>query len=195
MNFFTKSAKKSKKTSTTDDDPPSRSPSPPKKSPFKSNKGKDENFWPGPASSRNSSSPTRAQSFSPSYDPNSHPLNLPPEQLRRLSALSALSNSNMSEPLPMDMDMDVDRPNGAPSSPTPTQPAVPTSPEVPSGNGVNGATNGRAPTPPPHKSAPTSPAPAPVPTAEDAEAFKTAGNKYYKAKEYKRAIEEYTKGM
>lgn len=194
MNFFSKSTKKSKKTSTTDDDSPSsRSPSPTKKSPFKSNKGKDENFWPGPASSRNSSSPTRAQSFSPTYDPNSHPLNLPPEQLRRLSALSALSNSNMSEPTPVDMDVDYDRPNGVPSSPT--QPAVTMSTDLPSGNGVNGAAKGKAPTPPPHKSAPTSPAPAAVPTAEDAEAFKTAGNKFYKAKEYKRAIEEYTKGM
>ncbi len=95
--------------------------------------------------------------------------------------------------MPMDVDVDLDRPNGVPSSPT--QPAVPISPEVPSGNGVNGATNGKAPTPPPHKSAPTSPAPAAVPTAEDAEAFKTAGNKFYKAKEYKRAIEEYTKGV
>jgi DnaJ homolog subfamily C member 7 len=96
----------------------------------------------------------------------------------------------MSEPTSMDIDVDYDRSNGAPLSPI--QPAVHISSEAPTGNG---ATNGRAPTPPPHKSAPTSPAPAPAPTAEDAEAFKTAGNKFYKAKEYKRAIEEYSKGM
>lgn len=186
MKLFSKSPKKSR--SSTTDDPPSRSPSPPKKTPFRSNKGKDENLRPGPASSRNSSSPARAQSFSPNFDPNSHPLNLPPDQLRRLSALS-----NMSEPVPIEVDVDHDRPNGTPSSPT--QPIVPTSPGVSSGNNVNGTTNSMAPTPPPHKSAPTSPIPAPAPTAEDAEAFKTAGNKFYKAKEYKRAIEEYTKGM
>jgi DnaJ family protein C protein 7 len=64
-------------------------------------------------------------------------------------------------------------------------------------NGTASKANGEAagPVPPPHKSNPTSPAPSVPPTVEDAEAFKTAGNKYYKAREYRKAIEEYTKGM
>jgi DnaJ family protein C protein 7 len=94
------------------------------------------------------------------------------------------------------MDIDSEVPNGAPSSPS-TQQTVPGAFDAPKVNGRRDSTNGEAqgPVPPPHKSTPSSPAPAPVPTAEDAEAFKTAGNKYYKAKEYKKAIEEYTKGM
>jgi DnaJ family protein C protein 7 len=46
-----------------------------------------------------------------------------------------------------------------------------------------------APAPPPH----TTPASPPVST-EDAEAFKAAGNKYFKAGDYDKAIQEYTKG-
>jgi DnaJ family protein C protein 7 len=60
---------------------------------------------------------------------------------------------------------------------------------------TNGATsNGQAPPPPPHKSAPTSPEPARAPTTEDAENFKNSGNQFYKTKDYKKAVEEYTKG-
>jgi DnaJ family protein C protein 7 len=87
-----------------------------------------------------------------------------------------------------------------PTSPPPQAnvpaPAFDTPKPVPKVNGTNGM-NGEGPVPPPHKSNPTSPAPppAPVPTADDAEAFKTAGNKFYKAKEYRKAIEEYTKGL
>jgi DnaJ homolog subfamily C member 7 len=62
-------------------------------------------------------------------------------------------------------------------------------------NNVNGATNSKAPTPPPHRSAPTSPAPPLGPTLEEAEAWKAMGNKYYKNKEYKKATAEYTKGI
>ncbi len=51
-----------------------------------------------------------------------------------------------------------------------------------------------APVPPPHKSAPASPVEKPAPTPEEAEAFKNAGNTHYKAKEYGKAIVEYTKG-
>lgn len=47
------------------------------------------------------------------------------------------------------------------------------------------------PEPPPHRSAPQSPAQT---AAEDAETFKNEGNKYFKAKEYTKAIEYYTKG-
>ena len=47
------------------------------------------------------------------------------------------------------------------------------------------------PVPPPHRSQPSSP----VPTPEaEAEAYKLAGNKFFKEKEFRRAIDEYTKG-
>jgi DnaJ family protein C protein 7 len=46
-----------------------------------------------------------------------------------------------------------------------------------------------APAPPPHKTPTT-----PPPSTEDAEAFKAAGNKYFKAGDYTKAIAEYTKG-
>jgi DnaJ family protein C protein 7 len=77
------------------------------------------------------------------------------------------------------------------SSPPP-QTNIPGTFESPKTNGTKA--NGEAPAPPPHKT-PTTPPAAPAPTAEDAETFKTAGNKLYKAGEYKKAIEEYTKGL
>lgn len=94
----------------------------------------------------------------------------------------------MSDP----MDLDHEQPNGAPSSSPP--PNINESVDLPKTNGVNGTPSEEGPVPPPHKSNTTSPAAPPALTAEDAEAFKTAGNKFYKAKEYKKAIEEYTKG-
>lgn len=51
-------------------------------------------------------------------------------------------------------------------------------------NGTNGTDEGKSPTPPPHRPQPT----------VDAEACKAAGNKFFKAKDYKKAIAEYTKG-
>ncbi|KEQ73737.1 TPR-like protein [Aureobasidium namibiae CBS 147.97] len=48
-----------------------------------------------------------------------------------------------------------------------------------------------APAPPPHKT-PTTPPPL---STEDAEAFKAAGNKYFKAGDYTKAIAEYTKAV
>jgi DnaJ family protein C protein 7 len=91
------------------------------------------------------------------------------------------------------MDIDSEGPNGAPASPSP-QTNMPGSFDSPKMNGTNGSPSNEGPVPPPHKSNPTSPATVPAPTPEEAEAFKTAGNKFYKAKEYKKAIEEYTKG-
>jgi DnaJ family protein C protein 7 len=190
MNFFSKSAqKKPKKTPSSDEEshsPRSRSPS--KKSSSSSNsKGKDkyrdDNHKSG--SARSSFPKSGPNSPHHTFDPNTHPLNLPPEQLKRLSALSSMSD-------PDRMDIDSDGP-AAPSSPA-TQSNMPGSFDIPKPNGTNGSTNGEGPVPPPHKSNPTSPVPPAAPTPEEAEAFKTAGNKFYKAKEYKKAIEEYTKG-
>lgn len=73
------------------------------------------------------------------------------------------------------------------AAPEPPKPAPP-----PKANGTAGM-NGEGPVPPPHKSNPTSPTP--VPMADNAESFKAAGNRYYKAKDYRKAIEEYTKAV
>ena len=53
-------------------------------------------------------------------------------------------------------------------------------------NNVNGDSS---PVPPPHKA----PSPPPKP-AFDPEACKALGNKYFKAKDYTKAVQEYTKG-
>ncbi|THW62237.1 TPR-like protein [Aureobasidium pullulans] len=93
-------------------------------------------------------------------DPNTHPLNLPPEQRARLSRLSAR------------MDQEKQQTNGNGTADKPVQ----------NGDG--------APAPPPHKTPST-----PPPSTEDAEAFKAAGNKYFKAGDYSKAIQEYTKAV
>jgi len=115
-----------------------------------------------------------------------------------------MAEQQRAEPVPMDIDSD---PHTQPATTTPA-----TTESMPGAfnggadananvNGVNGSDADKmdhdkeAPTPPPHKSTPTSPIAPPAPTPEDAEAFKNAGNTYYKAREYKRAIEEYTKGI
>ncbi|KAB5516911.1 small glutamine-rich tetratricopeptide repeat-containing protein A [Coniochaeta sp. 2T2.1] len=156
-------------------------------------------------------------------DPDTHPLNLPPEERKRLSALSAMSDHRNS------MDIDTEPvANGAgstPSSPAPQpqrqqQPAsqpklnksftVPLNTKTDSENNANqnqtnrtNGTNGKdvidltkddddVPAPPPHRSSPPSPAQT---AAEDAETFKNEGNKYFKAKEYTKALEYYTKAV
>lgn len=88
------------------------------------------------------------------------------------------------------MDIDSEAPEVAASSPTAQN--VPGSFET---TGSNGATTEETvPVPPPHKSQPSSPVAAAPPTPEEAEAFKAQGNKFYKAKDYRKAIEEYSKG-
>jgi DnaJ homolog subfamily C member 7 len=73
----------------------------------------------------------------------------------------------------------------------------------PQTNGVNGEhseeSEAGVPVPPPHRT-PTSPPPQQEPEPpkvdpEAAEAFKAQGNKFYKAKQYEKAIDEYTKGV
>jgi DnaJ family protein C protein 7 len=65
-------------------------------------------------------------------------------------------------------------------------------------NGANGDhTEESGPAPPPHKSASNSPPPANSPPQSpvvDAQQCKEAGNKFFKAQQYDKAIEEYTKG-
>lgn len=121
-------------------------------------------------------------------DKNSHPLNLPPDQLRQLSAAMAEANANGD---PMDVDEPQPPTSSMKTSPpvTPLQSAPGAFPDSTTNddtNGVNGHDNEKSPTPPPHKEPP----PPPV----DAEACKAAGNKFFKAKDFPRAILEYTKG-
>ena len=52
------------------------------------------------------------------------------------------------------------------------------------------ANGDKSPTPPPHKASSTPPKP-----AYDPEECKALGNKYFKAKDYTKAVQEYTKGM
>lgn len=104
------------------------------------------------------------------HDPDLHPLNLPPEERRRLSHWSG-------QPISPYTMADQDK-TTSPSSPNTPPPANDSSTEQ----------NGTAPAPPPHKSSPP-----PQPTV-DAEACKAAGNKFFKAREYTKAIQEYSKG-
>lgn len=116
-----------------------------------------------------------------------HPLNLHPDELRRLSSRMSVPNS----PGPA---TPVQQENGVSGEPMETTPAPESVPGgFPSTNGVNGEESGedQAPAPPPHKS-PRSPPP--QKEEVDAEACKAAGNKFYKAGQYERAIAEYTKG-
>lgn len=133
-------------------------------------------------------------------DLNTHPLNLPPDEIKRLSALSAMSDRSSFDK------MDVDKENAAqpsssshpsssarpPSSPPPPQPQKSFS--VPINSPTNGAkseSNGEGPAPPPHRSNPSSPVPN---DAEQAENYKSLGNKSFKDRQYKKAIKEYSQG-
>ncbi|PKS10232.1 hypothetical protein jhhlp_001982 [Lomentospora prolificans] len=176
----------------------------PTKSPTKSSArlpSKNSSAQPSPTRKESKSRSSRTfvrQSTDPGYSSsarrkkselNTHPLNLPEEERKRLSALS-----NMSEPSAMDID---EPSTAAPSSPphqSPPQPQPQTAFSVPVTNGtkdVNGD-NSTPPAPPPHRSNPSSPVPTP---AEEAEAYKAAGNKYFKEKSYVDAIRQYDKAV
>lgn len=137
---------------------------------------------------RKRGSPTKKDKRKEKEDRNSHPLNLPPEDLRRLSAAIARAESARGS-----MDVDGSDQNGVTSPPPESPPVTPamatpgTFPETTNGTAaeVNNK-EGKSPTPPPHRS--------PMKPAIDAEACKAAGNKFFKAKDYLRAVTEYTKG-
>lgn len=128
------------------------------------------------------------------YDRDSHPLNLPPDELRRLSAMAAARDDSRSS-------MDIEQPDAAAATNTAVSPSAfstltqqdsrASSPGTQS-NGVHSDTAERSPTPPPHN-VPSS-TPQPAPPVVDAEACKLAGNKFFKAGDYQKAISEYTKG-
>ncbi|KAF2194950.1 TPR-like protein [Zopfia rhizophila CBS 207.26] len=134
------------------------------------------------------------------YDRDSHPLNLPPDELRRLSAMSVMSDQPT--PQPMDVDREFT------SSPTPSSPATGQAPGAfPKQNGPNGEQEAR-PAPPPHRyttspppqsasyaASPEAATPPPQQPTIDAESYKAAGNKFFKIKDYAQAIKEYTKAI
>ncbi len=140
---------------------------------------------------RKKSSPLKKDKKKDKDNRDSHPLNLPPDELRRLSAAMAAQEGARGDF--MDLDSNGPFPSQETESPgTPVGTAPGAFPENANGtaNGVNGDHgNEKSPTPPPHR----------VPIAEkppiDAEAAKAAGNKFFKAKDYSRAIAEYTKGL
>jgi DnaJ family protein C protein 7 len=126
------------------------------------------------------------------FDPNTHPLNLHPDEIKRLSALSAMSDRSSFDK------MDVDKENSTqpPSSPPPLQQQKSfTLPISSPTNGSKAQTNSEGPAgpaPPPHRSNPSSPVPS---DAEQAENYKSLGNKSFKDKQYKKAIKEYSQGI
>ncbi|KAM5369266.1 hypothetical protein ACJZ2D_009087 [Fusarium nematophilum] len=133
--------------------------------------------------SRHSTDPGHSSSRRPKYEPDTHPLNLPPEERKRLSALAAAMNGNS-------MDIDREPVNGARATTPPTpNPSAQTNFSVPIQNGTS---HDGAPPPPPHKSNPSSPTPTPK---EDAESYKAAGNRFFKDKNYFKAIEQYSKAV
>ena len=137
---------------------------------------------------RKRGSPAKKDKRKEKDDRNSHPLNLPPEELRRLSAIARAEEGARGS-----MDVDGSDQNGVSSPPAELTPATPSKatpgafPE--NANGTSTEINGReekSPTPPPHRS--------PIKPPVDAEACKAAGNKFFKARDYSRAVTEYTKG-
>ncbi|KAI1742227.1 hypothetical protein F4680DRAFT_44445 [Xylaria scruposa] len=165
---------------------PSSSKSPTKKSSRPASPGRTQRE---PQKSRSSRPFGRYDSRRAKIDPNTHPLNLPPDEIKRLSALSAMSDRSSFDK------MDVDKENSAqpPSSPPPPQQQK--SFTVPINSPVNGSkpeTNGEGPAPPPHRSNPSSPIPS---ESEQAENYKSLGNKSFKDRQYKKAIKEYSQAI
>ncbi|KAI1432939.1 hypothetical protein GGR50DRAFT_688625 [Xylaria sp. CBS 124048] len=134
--------------------------------------------------------PTDSSRRGAKLDLNTHPLNLPPDEIKRLSALDAAMNNRNS----FDK-MEVDKENSAqtPSSPPPQVQKSFTVPIPSPANAPKPETNGNeGPAPPPHRSNPSSPVPS---DAEQAENYKSLGNKSFKDKQYKKAIKEYSQAI
>ncbi|KAL8826187.1 MAG: hypothetical protein Q9170_007499, partial [Blastenia crenularia] len=149
------------------------------KSPTKSVKESDKRYQ-----QRKSASRTNSR-YNLSTD--THPLNLPPDKReKRRSAMSAPSDP----PTPMDVDHSEDT-SSLDSTPPPSAPN--------NHADANGATDDSdverttSPVPPPHRFIPTTSPP--LRPALDPEACKALGNKYFKNKDYTKAIAEYTKAL
>lgn len=170
---------------------PSKSSSHPSKPSKKSTSRPSSYVEPNKASSRSSrlsrhpTDPGHASSRRAKVDPDTHPLNLPPEERKRLSDLATSAMNGNS------MDIDREPVNGAARASTPpnSNPSAQANFSVPIPNGTS---HDEAPAPPPHKSNPSSPT---ITPQEDAESYKAAGNRFFKDKNYAKAIEQYSKGM
>jgi DnaJ family protein C protein 7 len=94
----------------------------------------------------------------------------------------------------MDIDPEPPASNGTSNGTSTPPPAASaqTNFAVPIPNGTTHDQEEAAPAPPPHKSNPSSPQPTP---ADEAEAYKAAGNRFFKEKNYTKAIEQYSKGI
>ncbi|RKF73138.1 DnaJ-like protein subfamily C member 7-like protein [Golovinomyces cichoracearum] len=198
MNFFSKTPnkqpKKTKKvkatticeeTSTSRLRCPGKEGSPPKP---KVSKIKSENIKSSP-SVRHCRSSHKNQTSPPlPFGLDSHPLNLPPEQRRHFSELSKM-------PDPERMDEDTEVPNAGLTPSPRAKPKSTTSSDNTAKINDTVAANVKGPVPPPHRSNATSPVLITTTPAEEAEIYKSAGNKHYRAKEYKKAIDEYTKAV
>jgi DnaJ family protein C protein 7 len=206
--LFTKSSKKSKSHTVPNlapRSPATSTPGTPPSSPDKSSHARVKDRERTSTTRRSSSYSSRRSS---KYDDDSHPLNLPPEQRKRLShsAMSAMADQPVSAATPTPMDIDREASSSpAPSSPPAAATSTPT--PTPKANGVNGHDDSR-PAPPPHRyttspppqgtsyaATPEAAASAPVePPTIDAEEYKAAGNKFFKIKDYPAAIKEYSRG-
>ena len=150
------------------------------------------------ASARSRSSRSFGSSSSSSrrnkIDPNTHPLNLHPDEYKRLSALSAMSDRSSFDKMDVDREASAAPPSSPPTQPQPAagKPKFTVPLNIPTNtNGTKEPANGEGPAPPPHRSNPSSP----VPTTEDeAESYKAAGNKFFKEKDYRNAIIQYSRG-
>ncbi|KAK5125419.1 hypothetical protein LTR85_000528 [Meristemomyces frigidus] len=169
--------------------PPATSPAESVQSPTSPDKKSKGYFVKEREREKKPKSPARsAKSYTRARKPSSdseHPLNYHPDDPRRLSALSAMSSPKEDGGVPVGSD------------PMETTPAPETPGAFPQTNGVNGEhkeEEDAKPVPPPHRT-PASPSPEPEKPAVDAEACKAAGNKFYKAKQYEKAIAEYTKAI
>jgi DnaJ family protein C protein 7 len=160
-----------------------KSPQSPQSSPEKPRTSNDREKPPNLSPTKSSNRSSRR------FDKDSHPLNLPPE-LRRLSALSAMSTTSSEQN--HDGTMEQTRA----SSPT-TQSSTPT---TPSNSYINSPfqPDDRPPVPPhrvPTSPPPQSPSSKPNMAQANAEACKVAGNNFFKSQNYPKAIEEYSKGI
>lgn len=199
--FFSKSSpkKKSDSDSKSNHKPPDLEPRSPTRKSSSRSPTKSSTRERQPRSVRKNS--TTRNSSRQIFAADTHPLNLPPdERERRRSAMEAPG-----EALPaMDVDYDSRAPS-VPSSPPPMSPGI--YQDLGRDEDRNGDSS---PIPPPHginttsspSPAPKTPFPAPPPVQPlqpqlptiDAEACKTLGNKYFIAKDYKKAVKEYTRG-
>jgi DnaJ homolog subfamily C member 7 len=120
-------------------------------------------------------------------DLNTHPLNLPPEERKRYSTLSSMTE-------PMDIDESAAASSPQPSSPPAQSPsfAPPTADGTKDATTANGTDADAPPVPPPHRTNAASPGPS---AAERAEICKADGNKAFKDKDYPEAIKYYSQGM